>query len=304
MALVLRTGALVALFSVLTAAVGVPAGDARPAMTGYAPTAGTLSAVSVSHRAAARVSVMSFNVCGGVCRGGEVTRTAAYTARTALQHKASVVLLQELCYSQFIRIRTLLGSAGYTARFAAGTAAGACDNHDRKHGKGFGVAILVRGKSAGNLVKRLPTTPGTEGRVLLGTNATLGGRRTFVAVVHLSPSPQAGLARQLRTVADYLNPRTTHPVIVGGDFNAVPAYAGMSRFYSRSAGGIGRFIEASQFRSGVAARSGQATFDVRGAKLDYVFFTEGLFEAPSAVSIPTAMSDHRVYIGTAFIRPL
>jgi endonuclease/exonuclease/phosphatase (EEP) superfamily protein YafD len=87
-------------------------------------------------------------------------------------------------------------------------------------------------------------------------------------------------------------------VIVGGDFNARPAYAGMSRFYSRSAGGAGRFIEANP------RRGGAPTFDVGGAKLDYVFFAEGLFEQPSALSVPTAMSDHRVYIGSAAIRPL
>jgi endonuclease/exonuclease/phosphatase family metal-dependent hydrolase len=154
------------------------------------------------------------------------------------------------------------------------------------------------------VVKRLPTTPGVEGRVMLGTNATVGGRRTFVAVVHLSPSPQAGLPGQLRTVADYLSPRARHPVIVGGDFNALPAYAGMSRFYGGPAGGTGSFIEANELRGGVATRSGQATFDVAGAKLDYIFLTRGLFGQPSALSIPTAMSDHRVYIGTALVRRL
>jgi endonuclease/exonuclease/phosphatase family metal-dependent hydrolase len=302
--LALRTGTILALFSLLTAAAAGPATAAQPVLTGYAETPATTSAESVSLRPAVRVTVMSFNVCGGVCRGGEVTQTAAYTARTALRYKASVVLLQELCFSQFVRVRTLLSSAGYTSRFAPGINAGACDDHDRKHGKGFGVAILVRGKASGTVVKRLPTTPDTEGRVMLGTNATIGGQRTFVAVVHLSPSERAGLSRQLQTVAAYLNPRARHPVIVGGDFNAVPTYAGMSRFYGRAAGGSGRFIEANQLRSGVAARSGQATFDIGGRKLDYIFFTEGLFERPSALSVPTAMSDHRAYIGTAVVRQL
>jgi endonuclease/exonuclease/phosphatase family metal-dependent hydrolase len=303
MGLLLRIGAIVGLLGLLTATAAVPAPDPRPVPAGSARTAVTMSAASVSQRPAVRVTVMSFNVCGGVCRGGEVTRTAAYTARAAWRHKASVVLLQELCFSQFVRIRAQLGAVGYTARFAKATDAGACDNHDRKRGKAFGVAIFTRGPSAGTVVRRLPTTAGAEGRVLLGTNATIGGQRAFVAVVHLSPSPQAGLSRQLRAVAAYLNPRTRHPVIVGGDFNAPPAYAGMSRFYGRAAGGIGRFIEASEVRGGATARSGRATFD-GGTKIDYIFLSERHFEKPSAVSVPTAMSDHRLYIGTALLRPL
>lgn len=299
MTLLLRTGVMVALLGLFTATTAVPAAaEVRPAAV-------TKSAESALRRPAVRVKVMSFNVCGGVCRGGEVNRTSAYTARTALRHKASVVLLQELCYSQFLRIRKLLAPSGYTSRFAQTTKAGACNNHDRKHGKGFGVAILIRGKTSGNVVKRLPTAAGAEGRLLLGTSATIGGQRTFVAVVHTSPAPQAFLASQLRTIADVLNPRARHAVIVGGDFNAVPTYAGMSRFYSPAAGGFGRFIEASQLRSGTAAaRTGRPTFDVGGKKLDYIFFSERRFERPIALSLPTAMSDHRVYIGSAVIRPL
>ena len=41
-------------------------------------------------------------------------------------------------------------------------------------------------------------------RALLGVTAVLAGRRTFVATVHLSPSPAAGLDTQLATVAHYL----------------------------------------------------------------------------------------------------
>ncbi len=242
---------------------------------------------------------MSFNVCGGVCRGGEVHRTAAFTADTAVRRRASVVLLQELCYSQYVRVRGLLARHGYTGRFASSTAAGKCDDHDARHGKGFGVAVLVRGRAAGAVVRRLPTPPGVEGRVMLGTTATVGGRPTFVAVVHLSPSPQAGLARQLRSVAAYLTPRADRPVIVGGDFNALPDYAGMSRFYAAAAGGVGRFVELDERRGGTSARSGAPTFDIAGRKIDYVFVSDGLFAEPRAVSIATGMSDHRVYIGTA-----
>jgi endonuclease/exonuclease/phosphatase family metal-dependent hydrolase len=272
-----------------------PAGGPHSAYT-IAPPA--IDARPANRRAAVTVSVMSFNVCGGVCHRGEVSRTAAFTARTAVARKADVVLLQELCHSQFLRIRKLLAARGYSGRFAASTQSGACDNDDRQHGKGFGVAVLIRGRTTSPVVRHLPTPAGFEPRLMLGATAAVGGRPTFVAVVHLAPSPAAGLAAQLASVADYLNPRAGRPVIVGGDFNALPHYGGLSRFYARAAGGSGRFIEMDEMRGGAATRSGAPTFDIAGRKIDYVFASEGLFSRPRAVTLATAMSDHRVYIGT------
>jgi endonuclease/exonuclease/phosphatase family metal-dependent hydrolase len=252
-----------------------------------------MAAAPVRRRPSVNVSVMSFNVCGGVCRHGEVARTAAFTATTAVRRRASVVLLQELCYSQYVRVRSLLARHGYTGRFARATSAGRCDDRDGRHGAGFGVAVLVKGKASGTVVRRLPTARDSEPRVLLGTTATVGGRRTFVAVVHLSPSPRAGLARELRSVAAYLTPRADRPVIVGGDFNALPAYPGLNRFYSAESGGTGRFVEMDR------RHAAAPTFDIAGRKIDYVFVSAGLFAQHRAISIGTAMSDHRVYIGTA-----
>ena len=305
----LRKGAVVALLTLVTVGVAAPADDggalarpdAGPGAAAPAPvrTGGTRAAAPVLRRPSVPVSVMSFNVCGGVGRGGEVRRTVAFTADTAVRHRASVVLLQELCFSQYVRVRALLAEHGYTGRFAAGTAAGRCDDHDRRHGRGFWVAVLVKGRASGTVVRRLPSAPDAEARVLLGTTATVGGRRTFVAGVHLSPSPRAGLAAELRAVAAYVTPRADRPLIIGGDFNALPTYAGMSRFYGRPAGGVGRFVELDEWRGGVRMRSGAPTFDVARRKIDYVFVSEGLFAEHRAVSIGTAMSDHRVYIGTA-----
>src|SRR5919107_1191739 len=214
-----------------------PAGGPHSAYT-IAPPA--IDARPAARRRAVTVSGMSFNVCGGVCHRGEVSRTAAFTARTALARKADVVLLQELCHSQFLRIRKLLAARGYSGRFAASAQSGACDDDDRQHGKGFGVAVLARGRTTSPVVRRLPTPAGFEPRLMLGATATIGGRPTFLAVVHLAPSPAAGLAAQLAWIADYLNPRAGRPVIVGGDFNALPHYGGFSRLYARAAGGSGR----------------------------------------------------------------
>lgn len=280
-----------------------PAGHAAPGSTtpsapsaGQAPSGGSAPSGGPAPSA---VSVMSFNVCGAVCHRGEVRRTAAYTAGAVVRRRTSIVLLQELCFSQFVRIRTLVARHGYTTSFAASSTSGACDDDDRHHGKGFGVATLVRGKAWNRVVEPLPTRAGYEKRVLLGLTTQAGGRPTFVANVHLSPSAEAGLDAQLGSVSRYLDRTRSLPTIVGGDFNALPDHPGMARFYTPRAGGTGRFVELDETTGGRPARSGEATFDVGGRKLDYVFVSAAHFGAPSADSAGSPMSDHRVYRGTA-----
>jgi endonuclease/exonuclease/phosphatase family metal-dependent hydrolase len=253
-------------------------------------------------QAAAEITVMSFNVCGGVCHRGEVTETAGYTARVAVARKATVVLLQELCYGQFLRVRSLLADHGYSGTFTAATQSGGCAVRDPGKHTGFGIAVLVKGKFSARVVKVLPTSAGLEQRRLLGVRAVLGGRSTFVAVVHLSPSPGSATAAQLAAVAGYLDPLAARPVIVGGDFNARPDNPGLGALYSPATGGTGHFVEADQMRTGLARRGGSATFDTTGSKIDYVFFAAGSFERTQAVSLASRVSDHRVYLGMAWTR--
>lgn len=238
------------------------------------------------------VTVVSFNACGGVCRRGEVPVTARHIA--AVARAADVVLLQELCRSQFDRVRELLTARGFHGRYAATTVSRGC-------GTAFGVAVFVRAPVLESAVLPLPTRPGYEHRALLGITTVLRGRRTFVATVHLSPSPAAGLDAQLAAVAHSLNAHTGDPAIVGGDFNSLPVKPELRRFYSAAAGGSGHFLEADEFRGRRAAIGGAATFDVADRKIDYVFFSAGDFARPSAGSLATSLSDHSVYEATARI---
>jgi endonuclease/exonuclease/phosphatase family metal-dependent hydrolase len=256
--------------------------------------------VSSPAEAATSVSALTFNICGVVCHKGEVMSISRYTANKVIAQNASVAFLQEICYSQYRQIRALVEKKGYTAVYASQTTSGSCDNYDRQHGRGFGTAILVKGKASGRTVLPLPTPAGYEKRNLLGTTARVGGRWTFVAVVHASPSAAAGLDKQLKTMATFLNAKsTTGPVIFGGDFNALPNSPGMAAFYSPAAGGTGRFTELDQNRYGVSARAGAPTFDVAQRKIDYVFVSAARFTAPSATVGLTSMSDHRIYVGRA-----
>jgi endonuclease/exonuclease/phosphatase family metal-dependent hydrolase len=237
---------------------------------------------------------MSFNVCGGVCRHGEVATTARFVATMATRRGVGVVLLQELCYSQFRRVRTLLARHGFSGRFAAQTNSPACANDDARHGTGFGVAILVRGHISRSVVDPLPTSPGVEHRVLLGVTATIDGRPTFVAGVHLSPSPRDGLRRQLHTVERLVAPRSAGPAIIGGDFNTLPGDPALEPMFAR-------FTELDERRSANPELGGLPTFAAK--KIDYVFVSQRQFTRPRASTVVTAMSDHRVYVGSATVTP-
>lgn len=250
-------------------------------------------------QAASTVSVMSFNVCGAVCNKGEVTSTAAFAANKATSRGVNVAFLQELCYSQYKQIQALVAKKGYRTLYTSTTTSGRCDNFDKRFGTGFGMAILIKGAFSGRTVLKLPVTRGHERRSMLGATARIGGRATFVAVVHNSPSADAGLDSQLGILSSYLNAKASRPTIVGGDFNAMPDHPGMAGFYSRGTGGTGKFTELDETRSGSPSRSGAATFRGANRKIDYIFVSNGHFTSPKATSTATSMSDHCVYIGTA-----
>jgi endonuclease/exonuclease/phosphatase family metal-dependent hydrolase len=283
------TGRTVALGGLMLALGWSLAGPATGA------TAAVRSAPVVAPASTTRIGLMSFNVCGGVCRRGEVPDTAGFVAATAERGGASVVLLQELCYHQYRRIRELLGAQGFTARFAAQTRSSRCASN-RGRGQGFGIAVLVRGPVAATTVKRLPTRPGVEPRLLLGVTAKVAGRSTFVAAVHLSPSPRQGLSAQLAAVSAIAAARAGHPAIIGGDFNALPANPGLDGLYSPAVGGSGRFTELDEHRNDNPKKGGRPTYANR--KIDYVFLSDGWFARPLARSTTTGMSDHRVYQGS------
>jgi endonuclease/exonuclease/phosphatase family metal-dependent hydrolase len=229
----------------------------RWTVAALAATALLIGGVFVTQQAsaAAGVSAMTFNVCGAVCNRGEVDRIASFTASKVTLSKVTVAFLQEVCYSQYHRIKELVEPKGYSTLYTSTTTSGHCDNHDNRWGKGFGTAIVVKGRVKGRVVVPLPVTRGAERRSLLGGVATIGGRATFVAVVHNSPTVEQGLTRQLATVAKYLNWKASqHPVIAGGDFNAMPDSAGMAALYAPRAGGTGRFTELDELHHGTSGR--------------------------------------------------
>lgn len=261
---------------------------------GAGVSAGADAGAGVSRGAYAELGLMSFNVCGGVCRRGEVATTARFIAGVATRRGAGVVLLQELCYSQYRRLRALLGREGFSGRFGAQTESPACANDDPTHARGFGVAVLVRGRILRSVLDPLPTSRGVEHRVLLGVTATIAGRPTFVAAVHLSPSARDGRREQLHAVERFVAPHAAGPAVIGGDFNTLPRDTALRPMFTR-------FTELAEAGRGNPEIAEMPTFATK--KIDYIFLSRRQFTRPEASTVATALSDHRVFVGSARVTP-
>jgi endonuclease/exonuclease/phosphatase family metal-dependent hydrolase len=237
------------------------------------------------------VKVISFNVCGNVCRHGEVTDTAQNIARQIRDRQASVAMLQELCYSQFLGVRKLLAKRGYSAVFGQSTTGGQCDDRDHRHGRGFGVAIVARGAVDGTLVRRLPSPHGVrqEPRVALAARVRLAGRPTLVVNTHTAPGGP-NLALQLDAVRNWLVPIAAgKPVIFGGDLNSMPDNAGLAGF-------------AAAFREADERAVPLNTFIPTPRKIDYIFGSQLFLTPRSASTACGTISDHCLYQGTFVTR--
>ena len=233
------------------------------------------------------VKAVTFNVCGNVCRYGEVTGTAGNIAYKIRKFGASVTMLQELCYSQFLGIRTRLARYGYKAEFATASTGGRCDDHDRKHGTAFGIALVVRGTIAGKVVYRLPSPYGVhpEGRVVLGATVRVAGRTMFVVTTHTAVD--ANLPVQLGAIRRWLIPiAANRPVLFGGDLNTPPGSGDLDAFYAA-------FREADVDR--VHPLTTFLPYPPR--KIDYLFGSKGFLAAAGAARADTGYSDHAMYLG-------
>lgn len=258
------------------------------------------------------VRVMTFNICGNVCRHGEVSRTAANIAYQITARHATVTMLQEVCYTQFLGVRARLAKRGYTAVFASAAKGGACDDVDRGHGRAFGVAIVAKGRLTGRVVRTLPSPswirpsssirprssirpPSSvrpEGRVLLGSWLRIGGRSVYLVTTHTAPGGP-NLATQMSAIRRYLAPiAATRPVIFGGDLNSLPDNHDLDAFYSPRYGGTGVFREADDTRTDPIP-----TFVTVPRKIDYLFASERFFTPRAAGAAATRYSDHRMYVG-------
>jgi endonuclease/exonuclease/phosphatase family metal-dependent hydrolase len=230
---------------------------------------------------------MTFNACGNVCRHGEVDRTASNIAYQVRARGVSIVMLQELCYSQFLGVRDRLARYGYQGVFATAVKGGHCADKDRAHGRAFGVALLARGRLSGKVAHRLigtsPVRP--EPRMVLGATVRLTGRTVFAVTTHTSPSGP-NLSAQLSAIDRWLTPlAASRPVVFGGDLNSQPASPDLDGFYDS-------FREANGGRTDVVP-----TFITVPRKIDYLFGSRDFLNRRGAGTACSGYSDHCMYLG-------
>ncbi|MFF8380494.1 FG-GAP-like repeat-containing protein [Streptomyces sp. NPDC015661] len=306
-----------------------------------APLAPSAQADTVNTASAPVLRFLSYNICGSweACSStaDEVTNRVQKVYDETVAWKTDVVLLQEVCRTQFTGLEQKLGSLGYTGSFTvtqtpAGDASqDLCkDNAVPNAVEGdYGLAVFTKGTATNPQVIDLATglEKGTERWTALCVDAPLQGRTTRSCSVHLYSDSTSVAKQQAETLGAAANSWIDRgiPVVLGGDFN--PRYSGgqanaplspvLDSFYSHS-GGTGRFTEVdetdtSRFTAACSSltppsghcRSGAPTLMAKTpdpeAKLDYIFLSKDHFKNVAGDALPqnSSVSDHYAYRGAA-----
>ena len=257
--------------------------------------------------------VLQLNLCGNSCwiatdpdgtgadTRGSVTRMAKVLDAID-NYDPDIVTFNEICYSQYRKIRPDMIARGYSSTYATTTTGGACDNFDKAWGRNFGDAVFSKGPVP-NTQQRylLPDSTGGEPRQLLCADTKLQGVDCKVCTTHLSNDSMVR-KKQVRTIAQKANVWVNSTaVIITGDFNAIPSSSEMGLMYSHS-GGTGVFQEADESDTCIPyCRGGEITFR-DNKKIDYIFFSAqhfGGLTADAKSRYPNPITDHNCLEGSA-----
>ncbi|MER5634841.1 FG-GAP-like repeat-containing protein [Streptomyces nitrosporeus] len=194
--------------------------------------------------------VVTWNICGeaGSPRGqsgycayrNEPDRKAEQVAQLADEHRADVLMLQEVCgydeavpeaerrpnwaRSHMALLKERLGE-GWSFAHAPGNRESDLDSRCRGDALGgdLGVMLAVRGTFAGG-IERVETVPaGLSSRELPLLCVRMTGRAGKICTTHLVPGESALALRQSEFIRDYLEDDASGGVVLGGDFNRNPA---------------------------------------------------------------------------------
>lgn len=257
--------------------------------------------------------VLQLNLCGNACwtksdpdAGGVDSRGSVTRMAKVLDaidnYDPDIVTFNEICYSQYRKIRPDMIARGYSSTYATTTTGGACDNFESAWGRNFGDAVFSKGPVPDTQQRYLlPDSTGGEPRQLLCADTKLQGVDCKVCTTHLSNDSMVR-KKQVRTIAQkakvWVN---STAVIITGDFNAIPSSSEMGLMYSHS-GGTGVFQEADESDTCIPyCRDGEITFR-DNKKIDYIFFSArhfGGLTADAKSRYPNPITDHNCLEGSA-----
>ncbi|MFC6287531.1 endonuclease/exonuclease/phosphatase family protein [Nocardioides sp. GCM10027113] len=264
---------------------GSPGGKQRPGPA-PAPTATASSCATLEEEVPLRV--LTLNVHGGQGpRGFDIATLGRYLAAADVD----VALLQEVDQAR-PRSRYSDMPAALAAATGMEVAYGVNVRLGPRRGVS-GVATLSRHPILAQQLTRLPSGPGLKGRGVLRTDLDVDGTTVSVFNTHLEHQVESVRLRQVSAIGPVLA-ATAHPVILGGDLNAVPASPTwrVARSWLRDAW--------SDAGAGPPATSPAAS---PRRRIDYLMYA-GAVRAEAAEVMPGVVSDHRAVraaftVGTA-----
>lgn len=250
---------------------------------------GTVTLRPLPAEAATPVRVIQYNICGSICHHGVIDRPGPNNdivedvRNRVLGVRPAILTLNEICIAQFNRLKALLSTSAWkmSGVFRPQRNDGRC-----KAGTAYGDAVFSAGAAGGTVVLPMPNLGG-ERRAVLCLRTTAGGP-VLACTLHLVTGRSKHGARekfmQMAAASRALNARAAEgAVIVGGDFNLMPAQMGSLLNGARG----GRFFEADPEMAGT-----------HGRKIDYILFSRAHFSNPSG-GPQASKSDHKVLIGQA-----
>ncbi|WP_405492835.1 FG-GAP-like repeat-containing protein [Streptomyces sp. NBC_00096] len=226
--LVLVAGLFVAALTGLTGLTGLAG---LTGLTGSTAPAGPAKAAEAAKAAgdAATVRTLTYNVCGAAaCQSPKQLHEWAGGLVREIDSpagKADVVALQEMCRGQYDELRRVL--PGYAGVWTSTQKATGCAKWPGAGGDtSFGQALLIKGHQSSVTGMSAVVTPAdpvrmTAARSLVCAKAPVGGRTVLACGAHLAqdPATQSGTPVLMRSIGDWA---AGLPVILAGDFNAVP----------------------------------------------------------------------------------
>ncbi|MFF7181516.1 FG-GAP-like repeat-containing protein [Streptomyces sp. NPDC008121] len=276
------------------------------------------AADTVDPATAPPVRTLTYNVCGGhTCQSAlDLPTWTAELREQTTSWDADAVMLQELCIGQWASLRDAL-KPDYTAVWTSTTTSNGCAKWSATGDERFGLGVFVKAPAVERYTAALTVPAGKEPRAVLCARGPVDGRTTLACTTHLAQyiQPDNGSAEALAHIDTWA---AGVPVILGGDFNAGPAYAALDPVRA-GLPGTGRFAEADEndrdhftrecLDAGAGeCESGEATVPA-GPKFDHVFFSAGdfhtvradAFEPQPAGTAP--LSDHLLLRAAAHPEP-
>lgn len=245
--------------------------------------------------------LIQFNMCGSdvnpLCGNEGSFEVADALADSIADWGARLVTVNEICNSQFVRVKS---QTGFDGRFfeTNGPNSGLLQHDNNCSDDRFGNAVFSDVDINGTTRKNLPFPGGnnpTEWRKIgCGQAPYLHTMR--LCATHISPGTYTVRDGEVSEAAELVNTYVNwgFPVVLGGDFNAGPTSGTLDHMYNYVFGGDGLFGEGDQTHcSSLPTRCGQATH--ASGKIDYMFMDgEGGWCCPGAAVGGSRFSDHDV----------